>query len=40
MLVGNMQDLLRGVELLATDTRQIYNVVSPSIKVSKLQVVS
>ncbi len=40
MLVGNMQELLRRVELLGTDRRQVYNVVSPSVKVSKLQVVS
>lgn len=40
MVTGNMQELLKHVELVGTDTRQMYNVVSPSIKVSKLQVVS
>ncbi len=40
MLTGNMQEMLKHVEMLGTDTRQIYNVVSPSIKVSKVQVVS
>ncbi len=40
MLVGNMQELLQDVELLGTDTRQIYNVVSPSVRVRRLQVVS
>jgi len=40
MLTGNMQEVLKHVEMLGTDTRQIYNVVSPSIKVSKVQVVS
>jgi PmbA protein len=40
MVTGNMQELLKHVELVGSDTRQMYNVVSPSIKVSKLQVVS
>jgi len=40
MLAGNMQEVLKHVEMLGTDTRQIYNVVSPSIKVSKVQVIS
>ena len=40
MLAGNMQEVLKNVELVGTDTRQIYNVVSPSIKVSKMKVVS
>jgi len=40
MLTGNMQEVLKHVEMLGTDTRQIYNVVSPSIKVSKVQVIS
>ncbi|MCK4475897.1 MAG: TldD/PmbA family protein [Methanophagales archaeon] len=40
MLVGNMQEVLKDVEMVGNDTRQIYNVVSPSIKVSKVQVVS
>lgn len=40
MVTGNMQEVLKHVELLGTDTRQIYNVVSPSILVSKLRVVA
>ncbi len=40
MLVGNMQELLHEVELLGRDVRQIYNVVCPSVRVSRLQVVS
>jgi PmbA protein len=40
MLAGNMQEVLKYVELVGTDTRQIYNVVSPSVMVSKVQVVS
>jgi PmbA protein len=39
MLTGNMPEVLKHVEILADDTRQIYNVVSPSIKVSKMQVI-
>jgi PmbA protein len=40
MIAGNMQELLQHIELLGNDTRQIYNVVSPSLKVSGVQVVS
>lgn len=40
MLAGNMQEILKHVELIGNDTRQIYNVVSPSVKVSRVQVVS
>jgi predicted Zn-dependent protease len=40
MLAGNMQEILKHVELIGNDTRQIYGVVSPSVKVSKVQVVS
>jgi PmbA protein len=40
MLAGNMQEVLKHVELVGTDTRQIYTVVSPSVLVSKVQVVS
>lgn len=40
MVAGNMQEILKHVEMLGTDTRQIYNVVSPSIMVSKVQVVA
>jgi predicted Zn-dependent protease len=40
MLAGNMPEVLKHVEMVGTDTRQIYSVVSPSIKVSKVQVVS
>lgn len=40
MLAGNMQEMLKHVELVGTDTRQISNVVTPSIMVSKLQAVS
>jgi PmbA protein len=40
MIAGNMQELLQHIELLGDDTRQIYNVVSPSLKVSGVQVVS
>lgn len=40
MLAGNMQEILKHVEMIGNDTRQIYSVVSPSVKVSKVQVVS
>jgi PmbA protein len=40
MLAGNMQEVLKHLEMVGNDTRQIYNVVSPSIMVSKMQVVS
>ncbi|MEA1957823.1 MAG: metallopeptidase TldD-related protein, partial [Euryarchaeota archaeon] len=40
MLAGNMQEILKHVELIGNDTRQIYSVVSPSVKVSRAQVVS
>ncbi len=40
MVAGNMQEVLKRVEMFGNDTRQIYNVVSPSIMVSKVQVVS
>jgi PmbA protein len=40
MLAGNMQEILKHVEMVGNDTRQIYSVVSPSVKVSKVQVVS
>ncbi len=40
MITGNMQEVLKQVEMVGTDTRQIYNVVSPSVLVSKMQVVS
>jgi PmbA protein len=40
MIAGNMQELLQHIELLGDDTRQIYNVVSPSLKVSRVHVVS
>jgi len=40
MITGNMQEVLKLVEMVGTDTRQIYNVVSPSVLVSKMQVVS
>jgi len=40
MITGNMQEVLKHVEIIGTDTRQIYNAVSPSIMVSKLKVVS
>jgi PmbA protein len=40
MIAGNMQEMLQHIELLGDDTRQIYNVVSPSLKVSGVHVVS
>lgn len=40
MITGNMQDLLMHIELLGSDMRQIYNLVSPSLMVSELQVIS
>lgn len=40
MVAGNMQEVLKRVEMIGTDTRQIYNVVSPSVMVSKAQVVA
>ncbi|RZN36568.1 MAG: TldD/PmbA family protein [Methanophagales archaeon ANME-1-THS] len=40
MIAGNMQELLKHIELLGTDTRQIYNLVSPSLKVSEMQVIA
>ncbi len=40
MLAGNMQEVLKHLEMVGNDTRQFYNVVSPSIMVSKMQVVS
>ncbi len=40
MIAGNMQEVLKDIEMLGDDTRQIYNVVSPSLKVSRVHVVS
>ncbi|MHC1599202.1 MAG: TldD/PmbA family protein [Candidatus Methanospirareceae archaeon] len=40
MIAGNMQEVLKHVEMIGDDTRQIYNVVSPSIKVSRMQVIA
>jgi len=40
MVAGNMQEVLKHVEMIGTDTRQIYNVVSPSIMVSRVQMVA
>jgi len=40
MIAGNMQEILKQVEMVGKDTRQIYNVVSPSIRVSEMQVIS
>jgi PmbA protein len=40
MIAGNMQEVLKHVEQLGTDARQIYNLVSPSLKVSEMQVIS
>ncbi len=40
MIAGNMQELLKHVDLLGDDTRQIYTVASPSLRVSKVQVVA
>jgi PmbA protein len=40
MIAGNMQELLKHVEMVGRDTRQIYNVVSPSIRVSEMQIIS
>jgi len=40
MIAGNMQEMLQHIEMLGDDTQQIYNVVSPSLKVSVVQVVA
>ena len=40
MIAGNMQEILNHVEMIGDDTRQIYNVVSPSLMVSKVQVIA
>lgn len=40
MIAGNMQEVLKHVEMLGDDTRQIYNVVSPTLKVSGMQVIA
>jgi PmbA protein len=40
MIAGNMQEVLKHVEMIGDDARQIYNVVSPSIKVSRMQVIA
>ena len=40
MVAGNMQEVLKHVEMIGTDTRQIYNVVSPSVMVSRVQMVA
>ncbi|MBE0516970.1 MAG: TldD/PmbA family protein [Methanophagales archaeon] len=40
MIAGNMQEVLKQVEMIGNDTRQIYNVVSPSLRVSEMQVIS
>jgi len=40
MIAGNMQEVLKHIELLGTDTRQIINLVSPSIRVAEVQVIS
>jgi len=40
MIAGNMQEVLKHIELLGTDTRQIVNLVSPSIQISEMQVIS
>lgn len=40
MLVGNSVEMLKRVELVAKDSRQIYNIASPTILVAKMQVVS
>lgn len=39
MIAGNMQDMLKNVEISGNDSRQIYNVVSPSLMISKMQVI-
>jgi PmbA protein len=40
MLAGNMQEVLKHVTMVGDDPRQMYTVVSPSIMVSRMQVVS
>jgi len=40
MIAGNMQEVLKHVEMVGDDTRQIYNVVSPSLMVSRVQVIA
>ncbi|NMX21311.1 hypothetical protein C5S30_02500 [ANME-1 cluster archaeon GoMg4] len=40
MIAGNMQEILNHVEMIGDDTRQIYNVVSPSLMVSRVQVIA
>jgi len=40
MIAGSMPEVLNHVEMLGDDTRQVYNVVSPSLKVSGVQVIA
>lgn len=40
MIAGNMQEVLKRVELIGDDTRQIYTVISPSVLVSGVQVIA
>lgn len=40
MISGKMETVLKDVELVGDDTRQIYNVVSPSILISRMQVIA
>ncbi|MHC1635118.1 MAG: TldD/PmbA family protein [Candidatus Methanospirareceae archaeon] len=40
MLSGNMQEVLKNIEIVCNDARQVYNIVSPSIVVSKMQIIS
>ncbi|MCD6387299.1 MAG: TldD/PmbA family protein [Methanophagales archaeon] len=40
MLVGNSVEMLKRVEIVAKDSRQIYNIASPTILVAKMQIVS
>ena len=40
MIAGNMQEVLNHIERFGDDTRQIYNVVTPSLQVSGVQAVA
>jgi len=40
MIAGSMQEILKHVEMVGDDTRQIYNVASPSLMVSRVQVIA
>jgi PmbA protein len=39
MISGNMPDILRKIDAVANDVREIGNVVTPSVLVSEIQVI-